>query len=139
MAICSELNSLEALHSGVMKMPLPVPGMLQAALTLLHFLFDQGLWAALAEWCSSGAAVVMHAAVDAVQAARLCDRWADVQAEVTQLVKEYDHTTSGSTKWPRLATFLQQQYGSIVREFVRRCEDDCKKQVGTGRGGVVMV
>jgi hypothetical protein len=62
----------------------------------------------------------------------MCSTWADVQAEVTRVVEEFDQTTSGPTKWPRLTAFLQQQYGNIVREFVRRCEDDCRKQAGGG-------
>lgn len=65
----------------------------------------------------------------AVQAARLHSRWVDVQAEVARTISEYDAQTSGPTKWPRLTTFLQQQYGHMVADFVQRCEAEADKKV----------
>jgi hypothetical protein len=65
----------------------------------------------------------------AAQAARLHSRWVDVQGEVARTITEYDAQTSGPTKWPCLTTFLQQQYGHMVADFVQRCEAEADKKV----------
>jgi hypothetical protein len=58
----------------------------------------------------------------------------DVQGEVSRTVAAYDAATSGATKWTALTSFLQQQYGHMVADFVQRCEAEADKRVRRAAG-----
>ena len=92
-----------------------------------HFELHRDRALARAEAAAEG--LLAEAAGRLSAAARLKERWADVLGEFDAVVEAYKQRAAGPTKWPRLVTFLQQQFAHASNEWAAREADKAERRL----------